>query len=169
MAFSPPTQSGPLLNSAPSALNPTFRLNRLSPSPPPHQAINKRDKKRMAMADRLGEISNNFAENRDDFYRERLRSFHADIAYISSARLYENKYLDDMGIDTVEDLNHSAAASTQGSVRTTQQAQLNGKGRLQISAALGKHAAAFVQGVNDALEQKDADLATAAVCNHVFV
>ncbi|KAL9126869.1 MAG: hypothetical protein Q9217_004150 [Psora testacea] len=141
--------------------NPKYGINRLSPSPPLQQPLNKRDKKRMAMADRLAEISNNFAENRDIYYRERLRSFHADVAYINNAQLYDNQYLDDTGVDPPEELIPSVAGSTQGSVRTTQQAQLHGIGKIQMPASLGRHAATFVQEVNDALEQKDADLVTA--------
>ena len=143
--------------------NPQYRLNRLSASPPLQQAVSKRDKKRMAMTDRLAELSNNFAENRDFYYRDRLRSFHADIAYISNAQLYDNKYLDDAGVDTLDKFHANVAANTQGSLRAAQQAQLNGNGRLQIPAVLGRHAAAFVQEVNDALEQKDVDLVTATV------
>ena len=144
---------------APGTLNPRYRLNRLSPSPP-QQNVNKRDKKRMAMTERLTEISSNFAENRDALYRDRLRSYQADIAFINAAQLYDNKPLDDVG--SLEALNASAAASTQGSVRTTQ-LQSNGNSGAPFPTSLGRHAAKFAQEVNDALEQKDASLVEVTV------
>ncbi|KAL9100318.1 MAG: hypothetical protein Q9163_004297 [Psora crenata] len=163
MAFFPSPHSATLPNNlTPGVLKQPYRINRLSPSPPPQQPVNKRDKKRMAMADRLTEISNNFTENRDMHYRERLRSFHTDIACIKNAPLYDNKYLDDSGADLPEDLNPSAAGNTQGGVRTGQQPQFSGNGSIEVPATLGRHAAQFLQEVNDALEQKDADLVTAS-------
>ena len=99
------------------------------------------------MTDRLAEISNNFSENRDTHYRERLRSLQTDIAYINNALLYDNKPLEDVGYDQVEDLNTSAGLSTQGSIRN---------GGMVLPTPLGRHAANFIHEVNDALEEKDA-------------
>ena len=161
MAYSP----SPHLGALPGSLNPRYRVNRFSPSPP-HQSANKRDKKRMAMTDRLAEISSNFAENRDALYRERLRKYQADITYINNAQLYDNKALDDTSL--FEDPNNSAAASTQGSTRTAQ-LQPIGNGATQISSSLGKHATIFVHEINDALEEKDARLVEVTVSHHLIL
>jgi len=159
MAHSPTPKSATL----PGMAN-TGRVNthyHLSPTPPQHHPLNKRDKRRIAMVDRLTEISNNFAENRDAIYRKRLQSYQADITFINNANLYDNKPLDDFGDDPAA--NTSPALSGQGSVRSTQQGIFNGHMRIDQPLETGKHAARFVQEVNDALEQKDADLTAAAV------
>ena len=155
MAYSPSPHPSALSGS----MNPRYRVNRLSPSPP-QQTVNKRDKKRMAMTDRLAEISNNFAENRDALYRERLRKYQIDIVYINNAQLYDNKALDEN--PSFEDPNTSAAASTQGSVRTAQ-LQSIGNGSIPTTNSPGKHAATFIHEVNDALEEKDARLVEVTV------
>ena len=110
------------------------------------------------MADRLTEISNNFAENRDVFYRERLRSFQADITYINNAQLYDNKPLDDLLINPAADQNAETSA-VQPNART----QFNVTARAQPTPGLGEHAAKFVQDVNDTLEERDAELTRLAV------
>ena len=66
-------------------------LNRISPSPSTQLPLSKRDKKRLNMADRLTEISNNFTANRDTFYRQQLQAYQADINYIQQANPYSNK------------------------------------------------------------------------------
>ena len=159
MAYSPSPHAAALPNMTSGTFNPRYRLNRFSPSPP-QQNVNKRDKKRMAMTERLTEISSNFAENRDALYRERLRSYQADITFINTAQLYENKPLDE--VESLEHLNANPVASTQGNLRTSQ-LQPNGNSGAPNPISLGKHAVLFAQEVNDALERKDASLVEVAV------
>ena len=156
MAYSPsphPAHAGTGLSLASSSFNTArYRINQRSPSPPPQQSLNKRDKKRIAMAERLTEISNNFAENRDSLYRERLRGFQVDIAYINGAQLYDNKPLDDMPRAKHTDQERGLNAQSQASANIS-----------TSSSQLGKHAARFAQDINAALEDKDARLVDVAV------
>ena len=115
------------------------------------------------MADKLTEISNNFAANRDAIYRQQLQAYQADINFIQSASPYDNKPLDDPADDPLEEAIGSAAASTQGSLRHSQQVFSNGGGRIEPTFKTGKYASKYVQEINNAMEQRDVDLTTLAV------
>ena len=117
------------------------------------------------MENRLAEISSSFAENRDHLYRKQLQALQADMNYIQAARLYENVPLDEIGEEGPEETNTSTAASTAGSLRNAQQTYLNGHARLEVPYKTGPQTAQFIQEVNDAMEQRDADLTTVVVCN----
>ena len=117
------------------------------------------------MENRLAEISNTFAENRDHLYRKQLQALQADMNYIQAARLYDNVPLDEIGDEGLEEINTSAAASTIGSLRNAQQAHLNGHTRLEAPYKTGPQTAEFIQEINDAMEQRDADLTTIVVSN----
>ena len=107
------------------------------------------------MADRLSEISKNFSDNRDVYYRERLRRFQADITFINNAQLYDNRPLDD--------LIGSREGDGPGSSQTNGRTHPSAHTRMHPPQSLGKHAAMFVQDINDTLEEKDADLTRLAV------
>lgn len=140
------------------------QLNRISASPTTQLPLSKRDKKRLNMADRLTEISNNFTANRDTFYRQQLQAYQADINYIQQANPYSNKTLEDPTDDPSEEAAGSAAASTQGSLRTTQQTHQNSIGRTELPFKTGRHTAKFVQAINDAMEKRDVDMTALVVC-----
>ena len=159
MAYSPTPHATALHNLAAGTYNSKYRLNQPSASPPPPQNMNKRDKKRQAMADRLAEISNNFARDRDEHYRDRIRGFSTDISFINNAALYDNQVLDDFDFELGEEQNAGATVGAQ--TGRTQNANPASQG----APKLGKHAAMFVQDVNDALEEKDAALTRLAVCH----
>lgn len=116
--------------------------------------------------DRLAQISTEFAENREVYYRKQVNQYQVDMHYINNAKLYDNAILDDFEDDGFDDLDVSAAPSTQGSLRHGQQGHLNGNARLPGPFRPNKHATKFIQEINDATEQKDADLATFAVRSH---
>lgn len=164
MAYSPSPQSAALPGAGPAGNSfRSYMMDQISGSPPAQQPVNKRDKRRIAMADRLTEISNNFAEHRDVYYRKQLSTLQQDINYINKAKLYDDKPLPESGEDNLEEANASAAASTSGSIRHTQQGHLNDSAKLQAAPQTGRHTAQFVQEVNDAMEKKDVDLAVVAV------
>ena len=115
------------------------------------------------MENRLAEISSSFADNRDYLYRKQLQVLQADMNYIQAAPLYDNAPLDEIGDEALEENNTSAAASTAGSLRNAQQAHLNGHTRLEIPSKTGAQTAAFIQEINDAIEQRDVDLTAVVV------
>lgn len=116
------------------------------------------------MENRLAEISSSFADNRDHLYRKQLQALQADMNYIQAARLYDNVPLDEIGDDVLEEINPSAAVSTEDSLRTAHQAHLNGHTRLEVPYKTGPQTAEFIQEINDAMEQRDTDLTTVVVC-----
>lgn len=118
------------------------------------------------MENRLAEISNSFAENRDILYRKQLQTLQADMTYIQAARLYDNTPLDEIGDEGPEETITSAAGSTVGSLRNTHQAYLNGHTRLEVPYKTGPQTAQFIQEINDVMEQRDADLTTLVVCKN---
>ena len=159
MAYSP---SPHITNQA--AAGTSSRFNRHSPSPTFPQPLSKRDKKRNVMENRLAEISSSFAENRDHIYRKQLQALQADMNYIQAARLYDNVPLDEIGDEGQEEATTSATASAAGSFQNAHQAHLPNHRRLENNHRTGPRTAEFIQEVNDAMEQRDADLTTIVVC-----
>ena len=121
------------------------------------------------MENRLAEISSSFAENRDHLYRKQLQVLQADMNYIQAARLYDNVPVDEICDEGPEEPNTSAAASTAGSLRNAHQAYLNGHTRLEAPYKTGPQTAEFIQEINDAMEQRDADLTTLVVCKNCIL
>ena len=107
------------------------------------------------MEERFTQISSDFNENRDLCYRRQFQAFQIDIDFIRHAELYSEKPLDDTGDYAAEDHPTSATASIQEGIRIA----LNGNTPLKG----GKYAAEFTKAINDAMEQRDADLTTVAV------
>ena len=112
------------------------------------------------MEDRFAQISHEFNENRETYYRKQLHNFQRDTDYIRHSDLYANKPLDERAEDPNEEASTSAAASTQGSVRTL---TFNGNTRHELPWRNGAQAARFTRDIDDALEQRDVDLTTVAV------
>ena len=139
-----------------------YRAERRSPSPSAQQSMNKRDKRRVALQDRLNEITTNFAGNRDTQYRKQLQQYQADINYVTAAQLYDNKPLPEPGEDDV-DLAGPNGSGTHRVPHGAQPGLANGTNKSDLSLKLGRHATNFVQQVNDAMEQRDADLVTLVV------
>lgn len=162
MAYSPTPQNTSLPNAGhTSNANPFYRLERHSPSPPTQQtALSKRDRRRIALQERLAEISLNFAENRDANYRKQLQQYQADINFINAAQLYDNKPLLEPGEEDDDKIDVKSATS----VRQQPSNPINGNNRHEIQPKTGRHAAGFVNEVNDALERRDVDLTGSAVC-----
>ena len=156
MAYSPSPQPGAL-----AAAGSSRNLPRISATPPPNQAVSKRDKRKNALTDRLRDISANFANNRDVHYRQQLQTYQVDMSYINEAKPYENKPLDDLGDDIIENINETVASSTQGGQRAT---QIGSHPRFQAPPRAGKWAATFVQEVNASMEERDTQLTLVAVC-----
>ncbi|KAL9027810.1 MAG: hypothetical protein Q9196_003720 [Gyalolechia fulgens] len=123
-------------------------LNRSSPTPPP---LSKRDKRRNAMMDRLQDISINFAENREYHYRRQLQTLQRDVNIITHAEPYQNQPLDELLSDVDED--HTTAAA---GMRGGQYGSMNGNREGQPRA--GKWARRFIEEVNNAMEDRDAQL-----------
>lgn len=128
-------------------------LHRSSPTPPP---LSKRDKRRNAMMDRLQEISTNFAENREYHYRRQLQALQRDVNLITYAEPYQNQPLDELLDDFHEDAPTNAAG-----IRGGQYGLMIGNGERQPRA--GKWGRRFIEEVNNAMEDRDAQLSLVVV------
>ncbi|KAL8737440.1 MAG: hypothetical protein Q9181_001686 [Wetmoreana brouardii] len=117
------------------------RLHRSSPTPPPPT---KREKRKNAMIERLRDISADFTENREYHYRRQLQALQRDVNFITYAEPYQNRPLDEID----EDYDMDGIASAPGSIL--------GNGGKQPRA--GKWARRFVEEVNNAMEDRDAQL-----------
>ncbi|KAL9595529.1 MAG: hypothetical protein Q9219_006386 [cf. Caloplaca sp. 3 TL-2023] len=122
--------------------------HRSSPTSPP---LSKRDKRRNAMMDRLQEISNNFAENREYHYRRQLQGLQRDINLITYADPYQNQPMDEIPDESDED----APANGTG-MRGLQHRPAIGNGEKLPKA--GKLARRYIEEVNNAMEDRDAQL-----------
>lgn len=126
-------------------------------TPPFPQTISKRDKRRLALSDRLTEITTNFTGNRDGYYRSHMHMLQLDISYISNAVLYENKPLEDLSEDILEGLTANIpgpANAPRSALRLSD---------LEAPPRAGNAAAKFVHEINDEFEEKDARLTLLAV------
>ena len=156
MAYSPSPQPAAL-----TAAGNSKNFSRISPTPPPNQAVSKRDKRKNALTDRLRDISTNFANNRDIYYRQQVQTYQVAMNYINEAKPYENKPLDDLADNVIENISETASSNAQGGQRG---AQAGSQPRFQAPPRSGKWAAVFVHEVNAALEERDTQLTLLAVC-----
>ncbi len=122
--------------------------------------MSKRDKRKNALTDRLRDISANFANNRDFFYRQQLQTYQVAMNYISEAKPYDNKPLDDLGDNIIENISETVSGNVQAGQRA---APVGSQPRFQAPPRSGKWAATFVQEVNAAMEERDAQLTLVAV------
>ncbi|KAF2866987.1 Sds3-like-domain-containing protein [Massariosphaeria phaeospora] len=115
-----------------------------SPQPQP----SKRDRRRNMLAEKLSEMMSSFSDNRDSHYRAQLAALQADINLILKADPYANKPLEDGGEEASELItqimgNNIPTAPSAGT---------------DYIAQCGKQYARFVDGVNDAMEERDYNL-----------
>lgn len=134
----------------------TSHLHRPSPTPPPPT---KREKRKNAMVERLRDISANFAENRECYYRQQLQALQRDVNLITYAQPYQDRPLDEYLEDTDGDGISTAAGS-----RDQPYGSLLDNGERQPKA--GKWARNFVEEVNNAMEDRDAQLTLIMVCSN---
>jgi hypothetical protein len=108
------------------------------------------------LSDRLTELNESFAQNQDSHYRQQLQALQIDMGLIVRARPYAEDSLEDSP-EAVEGL---VAAATGGSTKGSGVNNLSSHRRQEseIAALAGKVYAAFVEDINDAMEQRDADL-----------
>ncbi|MCJ1354138.1 MAG: hypothetical protein MMC33_004125 [Icmadophila ericetorum] len=155
MAYSPSPQSTPLI-----ASENVLHFGRHSATPPPSQPISKRDKRRNATMERLNDINLTFTMNREAHSRAQLNSLTRDMNYISRVDLYQPKLLDDTADEIYGATEATIAETSRLGLRsgTINGSLVDGEAR----AGTGKWAAIFTQQVNDAMEERDAQLTALA-------
>ncbi len=111
--------------------------------------------------ERLADIVQNFADNRDANYRKQLQQYQADINFINNAQLYNDKPLLEPGEDEGEETGVKG-------IRPQQLNLSNGSARAEAQPKTGKYATTFVQEINDAMEERDVNLTATVVSSRIF-
>ncbi|KAL8784779.1 MAG: hypothetical protein Q9213_003759 [Squamulea squamosa] len=124
-------------------------MHRLSHSPPP--TLSKRDKRRNAMIERLRDIEEKFASNKDFYYRQQLQALQRDASIITYAEPYRNQPLDEL--DELLDADENVHINGN---RSNHHTGVMGNGERQPRA--GKWARGFIERVNNAMEDRDIQL-----------
>lgn len=112
------------------------------------QPVSKRDKRRTVLAEKLNELTSAFSQNRDSHYRQQLQALQADMNLIMRADPYQDQPLDDSA-DAIADLISEILS---GNPHST----VNG----ELAATSGRRYARFVEQVNNAMEDRDAQMTT---------
>lgn len=130
-------------------------------TPPIPIVISKQRKRRNALAERLKDISVSFAQNRDDHYRKQLQTLQLDMNHINHAQPYENAPLDDFSSDILEETNAAGPSTANEGFRMSMMgARMSDMEALPRS---GSWFSRYTQEINDAMEEKDAQLTLVAV------
>ena len=142
MAHSP--SPGPAIMASSSA------IRHLSGTPPlPQPPLNKRDKKRSQLENRVRDIAAGMAANRDVNLRAQLNALSRDMLFITGANLYLPQRLDDGPNDMMAEV---------ASIRTS------GSGETETTRVpLGRNAARFVEQINNAMDHRDSSLQSLVV------
>jgi hypothetical protein len=134
-------------------LSPTIgagqRVDRYHSGTPPAQPLSKRDKRRTQLLDRLQEITQQFTNHKDQYYRQQLQAIQVDTALVLYADPYRDEPLNDFG-EEIQEMVHRASSSNS----QTMLAVLHG----DIAQIAGKIYSEFANDVNDAMEYRDAAL-----------
>ncbi len=141
--MSPSPQLSPIMGGA-------HRIDRHQSNSPPlqPQQLSKRDKRRTMLADRLIEITDQFSNNRDHHYRTQLQALQIDMNLIMEANCNEKTPLPDSA-EVVD-------AMVRENIDKTMRSSLGH----EIPVRAGRVYADFVKDINDAMEERDAALAT---------
>ena len=127
----------------------SIRYPSLSPTLPSAthtQAISKRDRKRAHIESRVKEIAANLTAARDVNIKTQLSTIQRDVAFITRAKLYVGNRLNDHPDDLVTEVPNVNAL---GAVIDTEPQRL----------PLGRHAVRFVERVNNAMDERDGNIA----------
>jgi hypothetical protein len=142
MAMSPSPQLSPSMGGA-------QRPDGIRPDTPPTVPLSKRDKRRTQLLDRLNEITANFNNNKDQYYRNQLQAIQIDTGLILHADPYRDDPLSDFG-EEVQEMICNATNSNPQAIRAILQKD--------VSSIAGKIYSEFANEVNNAVERRDAAL-----------
>lgn len=122
---------------------------KMSASPPP-APLSKRDKRRNNITDKLSDMIETFAADQHQHYRAQLQAIQVDMTLILRASPYNNVPLD----DDAEDIEAEIEKITGGNMPHI----TNDAAKKDYAALAGKRYHDYVQDINKAMEQRDADL-----------
>ena len=114
--------------------------------------------------ERLNDITTAFNVNRDTYSKNQLNSLSRDMNYITRANVYQPHPLEDTADDIFAAINNSITDVVSNGMRGG--ALMNGFGDMETRTGSGKWSAIFTQEINNAMEERDADLTQLMVCIH---
>jgi hypothetical protein len=137
--------------------SPSF-MNEPSPSPQSHQQpLTKRDVRRNRIMERLQGMISSFSANQNQHYRAQLQGVQVDMTLVLRADPY-----------TAEGVLEDGHEDIRALVETIMKGDVNGNGGVSLPtddaakndywSLAGKRYAEFVREVNEAVEERDADL-----------
>ena len=113
------------------------------------------------MAESLKDISVSFAQNRDDHYRKQLQTLQLDMNRINHTPPYENAPLDDFSHDILEEMNAAGPSNVNEAFRTSMiGARMS---EMEALPRAGSWFSKYTHEINDAMEERDAQLTLVAV------
>jgi hypothetical protein len=122
------------------------RIERHHSASPPSQPVSKRDKRRNAVLDRITELTGQFNDNKDNYYRQQLYAIQIDTSLILHADPCKYEPLADTG-DAIQDLIERANGGVPSHPILT-----------EVNQIAGKVYSEFANEVNDAMERRDSAL-----------
>lgn len=147
MAYSPAPAS-PATGTAGQTLSSSLHPRGRSPSPATNAPLSKRDKRRGALQERLHDLTATFSHNRDAQFRQQLHTLQCDMTLINNADPYSPGPLP----DSAEEIAALVEKTIGGGAFAKEMANLSGMWYSR-----------FVQEVNQAKEERDAELAALVV------
>ena len=111
--------------------------------------------------ERLNDITISFNANREAYSRIQLNSLSRDMNFISRADIYQPKPLD----DSADEIYAATTASTMDNTVVRGGGTINGLADNEARAGTGKWSAIFTQEINNAMEERDAQLTQTVVCS----
>ena len=113
--------------------------------------------------ERLNDITNSFNVNRDTYSKNQLNSLSRDMNYITRANIYQPHLLDDTADDIFAAINSSINDVVNNGMRGG--ALMNGFGDAEMRNGSGRWSTVFTQEINNAMEERDAQLTQLMVCS----
>jgi hypothetical protein len=142
MAMSPSPQLSPTMGAG-------QRFEGHHSGTPPAQPLSKRDKRRTQLLDRLSDITMQFNNNKDQYYRNQLQAIQLDTGLILHADPYRDNPLID-NADEIKELICNVSAYNPNAMAALSRGDIN--------SIAGKLYSEFANDVNDAMERRDVAL-----------
>lgn len=130
----------------------------VSPGPVTNQPQSKREKRRIQIADKLQGMRDGFDSLQSDHYYAQLMALQCDVNLILRADPYRTGPLEDATDDISKQVSEAREEITRNSKTVAQEAESS------FSNLAGRTYTRFVEDVNGAMENRDADMTMVYVC-----
>lgn len=133
---------------SPGPISPTHPSSHIRSTSPPTQPLSKRDKRRHVLSEKVEELTNSFAQNREGHFRHYVKALQHEMHLIINADPYTVGPMEDSG----EEIARLVAEASANSPYST-----------GMTSLAGSWYNKFVQEVNKTKEETDTELALISV------